>query len=126
MQKKTKLHLCFLGSVLLVLFLFRNTKGDLPGGYALEKTEGPDYRVYRNHSPDEESGGVFDGSVEVIGWDHSVILAWVNKNFDGEPDGWYVIDINTRKITGPYSDGQIKNTPAYSRLVTRTPETIMN
>jgi hypothetical protein len=52
-------------------------------------------------------GGVVHGTVKMIGWSDSVIVASRISTFRGDPDGYMVIDLATKKVEGPFTDGEI-------------------
>jgi len=52
-----------------------------------------------------EGGGVLEGGVEKIGWNDQYIVALRHATFRGDPDGWMKIDVHTKQITGPISEG---------------------
>jgi hypothetical protein len=44
-----------------------------------------------------------------IGWNNNYILIWVERHHENIK--WLIIDISSKKITGPFTDEEIKNKP---------------
>lgn len=104
-------------SALAGLFLSARIVGavrDLPGGYRLElSTRDGAYRVHaRDGTPG--SAGVFEGTIEHIGWDERLVLAQVRRA--NEARGWFVLDTTTGAVRGPLSEVEIANDPVLSRI----------
>jgi hypothetical protein len=100
----------------------------LPGGYSLERfDEGP--TVYYVDAPGREAepgGGAFDGIIQEIGWNKDLILARVKRLSAGDPDGWYVLNVKTREITGPFNAAQIRANPTLSSIETWDPDEVFS
>ena len=94
----------------------------LPAGYSLERfSEGPThYYVLGPSAESEHGGGAFNGIILEIGWNEDWILARVKRN-DGQPNGWYVLNPKTKKITGPFDEAQLKSKPELSNIKIRKP-----
>jgi hypothetical protein len=79
------------------------------GCYKLERFQ-ENGKYYVEHPPDEPTGGgVFDGTIEEIGWNETWILARVTRLYRGDTNGWYALNIKTKQIAGPFQ--VISNTP---------------
>ena len=88
----------------------------LTGGYILERfSENGKYYVI---APDNKSsgGGVFDGTVEKIGWNEDWILAWVNRLYQGDTNGWYALNLQTKQVIGSFQESELKANPSFSRI----------
>lgn len=57
---------------------------------------------------------VFGGSVLKIGWSSDYILAFVDKAYEGDVDGWYSLTFASGEIKGPISESTITNSPELS------------
>jgi hypothetical protein len=90
------------------LFLrLRTINQTFGGGYKLERFEenGKYYVIGPDDSP---GGGIFDGTVEQLGWDQNSILAQVTRLYHGDTNGWYVLDLKTKRIIGPIQEADLK------------------
>lgn len=75
------------------------------GGYSIaRRSEGTvTFLLVRGSEGEtEQGGGVLNGRVERIGWSAEVIVAWRRGVRGG--DGWMVVDVETGKVSGPFSD----------------------
>jgi len=65
------------------------------------------YIVEESHLKDDEiGGGALNGTALQIGWNAQYIVAKRYATFRGDQDGWMVINLTTKKIEGPISDGE--------------------
>jgi hypothetical protein len=71
-------------------------------------------------------GGVFDGTVQEIGWNDNWILARVTRLYHGDTNGWYVLNLKTSQITGPFQDAELKTNLAFSSIKTVQPATVFS
>jgi hypothetical protein len=106
----------------LISFLFcgcNQSQRQLSGGYYLERFDegGPSYYVDAPGKP-LDGGGVFDGAVQEIGWNKEWILARVTRLYQGDSNGWYVLNIKTGQVTGPIPDDQIKTNSGIKTIKT--------
>jgi len=62
------------------------------GDYRLEKCVGEDNPV-----------GIFDGTLEKIGWNKRYIVGWRTPANGGERAGWMILDTSDGQIEGPFS-----------------------
>lgn len=76
----------------------------------------------RNNS----GGGFLEGTVERIGWSDRFIIARRQSLSGGDPDGWMIIDLKMKTITGPFSDEEIGNKPEVSNIQTFVPSEAWN
>jgi hypothetical protein len=119
-------------SIAIVVFVLsmlpgcRNlSHGQLPGGYYLERFDegGVSYYLGAKGKP-VSGGGVFDGTLQEIGWNEDWILARVTRCYRGDPDGWYALNVKTGQITGPLQDAELKKNPAFSHISTVPPAAV--
>ena len=96
-----------------------NTK-ELAGQYSLHQFEGGLYYVTK--PGDDGGGGILEGTVLEIGWNNDIILAKRRANFRGDPDGWMVINIAKREVSGPISEEERRSNPQYSKIETVSPD----
>lgn len=87
----------------------------LTGGYTLECSENGQYYVVAPGTT-LDIGGVFEGTIEMIGWNDVWILAKVNRIYDGDPDGWYALNVKTKQIRGPLRPSELKADPVLSQI----------
>ena len=65
------------------------------------------YVIEQGHLKDQElGGGELGGTVLRIGWNDRFIVAKRYATFRGDRDGWMVIDLATKRIDGPITDGE--------------------
>jgi hypothetical protein len=103
----------------LLLYGCNQNHKQLSGGYYLERFDegGTSYYVGKSGTT-VEGGGVFDGTVEEIGWNENWILARVTRLSSGDTNGWYALNLKTGKINGPLQDIEIKMHPIFSQMKT--------
>jgi hypothetical protein len=89
----------------------------LSGGYYLERFDegGTSYYVGSSGKP-VNGGGVFDGTVQEIGWNEDWILARVNRLYHGDTNGWYVLNVKTGQVLGPFQASEVKANSAFSNI----------
>jgi hypothetical protein len=99
----------------------------LSGGYYLDRFDegGTSYYV---GAPGEalNGGGVFDGTVQEIGWSDDWILARVRRIYRGDPDGWYALNVKTGQVAGPLQSSELKMNPALSNIRTVQPTALLS
>ena len=89
----------------------------LAGGYRLNLfSESGEYYVDEPGVRLTRGGGVFDGTVEKVGWSDTLILARVTRIWGGDPNGWYVLDVETKIVRGPLTDQEINTDPFLARI----------
>jgi hypothetical protein len=94
--------------LLVACFPFGGPSRSLPGPYELERSEGGDVYWINGPGGKTTAGGVLEGSVEQIGWSDKYIIAYRHSTFRGDPDGWMVIDVKSRRIVGPLGEAELK------------------
>ena len=89
----------------------------LSGGYSLDRFDegGTSYYVTASGKP-INGGGVFDGTVQEIGWNEDWILARVTRLYHGDANGWYVLNLKTSQVTGPLQDAELKTNLTFSGI----------
>lgn len=94
-----------------------NERKNINAEYVIEKFDegGITYTVQRKKVV--EPGGIFEGIVKAIGWDSDWIIAEIDKLYDGDPDGWYALNLHSSVIYGPLSEQEIRANPQYSTLL---------
>lgn len=117
-------------AVILISLLLcgcNQSRRQLPSGYSLERFDegGTSYYVV---APGKvlEGGGAFDGTVHQIGWNNDWILAYVNRIYGGDTNGWYVLNLKTSQITGPFQDAELKTNLAFSSIKTVQPVAVFS
>ena len=100
--------------LLFASFLFfgcNQSTRKIVGEYSLERFQenGMYYVINREDLP---GGGVFDGTIQEIGWNNSWILARVTKIYHGDTNGWYALNLATKQIIGPIQESEIKTNSA--------------
>ena len=95
---------------------FGRNSCSLTGGYYLERFP-ENKRFYVRIKGDKSLGGQFDGTILQIGYSKQIILAEVNRLYDGDKDGWYYLHVDTGVIKGPVSHEQIKQNKALANIV---------
>ena len=72
-------------------------------GYALCREENGAVLLYIEPAGQPASeGGLLEGTVRSIGWNDQVIVADRKAMFGGDPDGPMVVDIASKKVSGPF------------------------
>jgi hypothetical protein len=77
---------------------------DLPGDYRLVQWEDGNSYYIGKRGEKLQGGGVAGGTIERLGWNDRYIVAWRHSTFQGDPDGWMVIDTRENRVSGPWSD----------------------
>jgi hypothetical protein len=95
----------------------------LVGDYKLERFD-ENGKYYVVDSEDLPGGGVFDGTVEQLGWDQNWILARVTRLYHGDTNGWFVLDVKTRQIIGPVQESDWRTNADWSKIDCRDPEQV--
>jgi hypothetical protein len=90
--------------------------------------EGGTYTSYYVGAPGKSvnGGGVFDGTVQEIGWNEDWILVRVRRVYRGDPDGWYVLNVKTGQIAGPLQSSELKTNSAFSKIKTVQPSAVFS
>lgn len=93
----------------------------LTQGYRLERFD-ENGKYYVIAPGDLSGGGVFDGTVEQIGWNHDWILARVTRLYHGDTNGWYALDVKTKRVIGPIQESELRTNSAWSKVECRAVE----
>lgn len=92
----------------------------LTGGYALLRfQENGQFYVVPSDDKSSSGGGIFDGTIDRIGWNADWILAKVNKVYTGDASGWYALNLTTRRISGPYLEAEVRSHSILSKIGVR-------
>lgn len=78
------------------------------GIYLLRWEDGKTFYLQTKETLGSNGSGFLDGTVQNIGWNKNLILVEKHSSFQGDPSGWYVISISTKKVKGPLSEKEIK------------------
>jgi hypothetical protein len=85
---------------------------EIANGIYLQRWEdGKTFYLQTKETLGSNGSGFLDGTVQNIGWNKNLILVEKHSSFRGDPSGWYVISISTKKIKGPLSEKEIKQIP---------------
>jgi hypothetical protein len=95
----------------------------LTHGYRLERFD-ENGKYYVIDSKDLPGGGVFDGTIEEIGWNQDWMLARVTRLSNRDTNGWYALDLNTKRIIGPIQEADIKTNAVWSKIAWRDPQQV--
>lgn len=60
---------------------------------------------------------MFEGVVKKIGWNSDFIVCYVQKQYRGDKDDWYALCVTDRKITGPFSEQELRHDASFKTLV---------
>ncbi len=94
-------------------------------GYRLQRFD-ENGMYYVIDSEDLPGGGVFDGTVDQIGWDQNWILARVTRLYHGDTNGWYALNLRTKRVLGPVGESELRSNKEWSHINCRPPELVMN
>jgi hypothetical protein len=95
-------------AAITILFFFiagcSDTKS-LPGGFDLEKWEdGITFYVTGPDGKNQDGGGAIEGTALRLAWNSDLIAVERYATFRGDKDGWMIIDVKTKKVSGPVSN----------------------
>ena len=122
LSKRNKIIVASIGVVVLLaaaaLFIFGGWERTVVGNYRLQQWE--DFETYylNKKGQEDSGGGVIDGIVIRIGWSDHYIIVERHANYHGDPNGWMVIDVNSDKITGPFTETEIRARPELKDIPT--------
>ena len=96
---------------------------ELVAGYCLElDKESGDYRLRKCWVDVGDDQGIFDGTLDRIGWNGRYIAGWRTPVSSADRAGWMILDISDGRIEGPYSqsafDSLRSDRPALRGIVT--------
>jgi len=77
------------------------------GSYYLERFS-ENGRFYLRQRGDRSNGGVFDGHLLQIGANQDIVIAYVKRLYRGDPDGWYMLNARTGKVSGPLTECELR------------------
>lgn len=99
----------------------------LSGGYYLERFDEGGISYYVG-APGKtvNGGGVFDGTVQEIGWNQYWIIARVKRLYHGDANGWYALNVKTGQIKGPLQSSELKASPELSSISTVQPDAVFS
>lgn len=115
-------HLIASAVISVLLFGCDQDRRTLSGQYYLERLieGGTSYYVIDPKSRGDV-GGVFDGTVEEIGWNQDWILARIKRIYHGDVSGWYALNVKTKQITGPFQGMEVKRDPNFANINLKQP-----
>lgn len=85
---------------------FGLSKRRIKGDFYLEEFEGEIFYILQR-GVDKAGGGILDGTVDKIGWNDTCIVALRTSIFRGDPDGWMIINVKSKKLNGPFSESEL-------------------
>jgi len=85
----------------------------IAGDYRLEQFEdGKTYYMHKRGQDDSSEGGsIIGGTVLQIGWSSRYILAERHSIYRGDADGWMIIDVQSGKMSGPFTETDFRVRP---------------
>jgi len=90
---------------------------EIANGIYLQRWEdGKTFYLQTKETLGSNGAGFLDGTVLNIGWNKNLILVEKHSSYQGDPSGWYVIPISTKKIQGPLSEKEIKKIPGTKEI----------
>ena len=100
--------------------LFGLSDKDISGDYYLKKWE--DGKTFFLHDTKKEYEsfpdlGPIGGIVIEMGWDKKNIIALRKAHVGGNIDGWMVVKVKEKTVSGPYTREIIESTPNLKKLV---------
>jgi len=94
---------------IFVAFAGCSDTNTLPGGYKLERWEdGVTFYITGPDNSNQDGGGAIEGTVQRIAWNSKLIFAERYSTFRGDPDGWMIIDVESKEVSGPISDVEVE------------------
>jgi len=84
---------------------FGRTERKVAGTYLLEYFDEGGGSYYLIKKGASTQGGVFEAVIEEIGWSQDYIVCKVKKQYGGDVDGIYSVEIATGKVEGPFDGG---------------------
>jgi len=79
----------------------------IAGSYYLERFS-ENGKFYLRQRGDRSTGGVFDGYLLQIGANQDIVVAYVRRLYRGDPDGWYMLNVKTGKVSGPLTENELR------------------
>jgi hypothetical protein len=116
-SKRQKIVIGSIGSLLLVfiavLLIFGGWERKIVGKYRLEQFEDLEtYYLHKAGQDDSADGGsIIGGTVRRIGWSSRYIVAERHSIYRGDADGWMIIDVESGKMSGPFTEADFQSRP---------------
>jgi hypothetical protein len=88
----------------------------LVGGYRLERFAENGKYYLENAEAELNGGGVFDGTVEEIGWNQDWIVARITRLASTDTNGWYALDLKTKQVIGPIGEADLKTNSILGKI----------
>ncbi len=89
----------------------------LPGGYSLERWEdGETYYVIGPGDRNEGGGGAIDGTARRLTWNSELIAVDRHATSGTDKNGWIIIDVKTKEISGPVTEEAFRELQNKHRL----------
>lgn len=87
----------------------------------LEKWEdGITFYLNAPGNTEQNGGGALEGTVQYIAWNKEIIAAKRYATFRGDPDGWMIINVKTKEISGLLSEAQFSELRSKTNLQVKT------
>jgi hypothetical protein len=96
---------------------------NLGHGYRLERFD-ENGKYYVMTVNDLSGGGIFDGTVEQIGWNQKWALARVTRLYHGDTNGWYALNMETKQVIGPIQESELSANVEWSHIKCSAPEQV--
>jgi hypothetical protein len=88
--------------------VFQLSSRKLAGDYFLHRWEDGNTYYLEDRTRDTRiGGGVIGGVVAQVGWSDAIILVKRRSTFAGDPDGWMIVDVRKKTVSGPYPPEQV-------------------
>jgi hypothetical protein len=101
----------------LLFFGCNQSTKKLVDSYSLERfDEGGTSYYLMTPGYELTGGGVLDGTIQEIGWNHDWILARVTRLFGGDTNGWYALNLKTKQVIGPIQESELKTNSTLSKI----------
>ena len=126
---KKRILISLLSVFFLPLFLascdqdpFHQNSRKIAGVYYLQRWEdGKTYYIDKKNG-DGNGGGAIGGIALKIGWNANYILALRKATYQGDVDGWMLIDTKKQSVIGPLSEAAIANNPELKSIEVYSPQ----
>ena len=87
------------------LFSSCKSLGSTP--YVLCQWEDGETYYLEDDGQESSGGGVIEGTVKAIGFNQDVVVARRYAISRGDPDGWMVVRVKEKSVSGPISDSEV-------------------
>jgi hypothetical protein len=79
------------------------------GGYRLEQFENNNFYLHKDGVDDTKIGGsILEGIVLRLGWSEQFIVAERQAFYQGDPNGWMIVDVRSGAISGPFRETELR------------------